>query len=717
MNILNSIFSSMGFSVLFAVCYIGVLVWLAVMRKRKIKSGGKVYSKGIKFLPLLCIALAVFFLRQAIFEAQVGNLQLEIHDENKIFFSFIETLRTFAIDGGYADVIKALNTVYGRTPGWNIYTSLLFIAAPVTGGALILEIVSSIFPRIRLVLCNHIFFWKEVNYFSELNECSLALAESIRKKGNIITRPSIVFTDVYTDFEERDTELYLNAKNIGAICISDDLLHTGIRRKNKKKIFLIDSNEINNLQTLSAMAESFDENKLMNAQIYLFNGDDTFALAGCSIKEQLAKRIPENSPSIVPVNGNRNLVRNLFYYLPLYEPLVGRKDKKVLNVTVMGTGEIGTEAFLSAYWYGQILDCELCINVVSVESEQEFRDKINYVNPDILKTTSACDLLKIYPNKDEMAKPYFKFRYYRSDLKTNNIDELMTAPGADGFRLADSDYFVIALGSDDDNLSVADKVKRAVTIFSLNSQANKNTVISYVIYDSKLCRVLNHNDEKYSNVYDGIYMHAFGALDEIYDTKNVFMEATKEVAEEVGKSYDSIKQGVAENAKRKGRGFYDYWSDIARAAHIKYKAFSAGAVTKSVFNCRDGAAYEKSQQEDLDNYKSMVKSSKNLAERLAWLEHRRWNAYMRICGMRCPADFTKYGKKTKEHKDLDLKLHPCIVECAVSGLKPDLFGDKVKDNFDMLDMVSRDLYYKLYIDIEGKEQEDYKTYDYPIWDF
>ena len=353
------------------------------------------------------------------------------------------------------------------------------------------------------------------------------------------------------------------------------MLHTNLRSVGKKNIYLMDNNDIDNLRALSALSEQKNIKVLRNTKIYLFNSDDTFAIAGCEIEEYINKRFDKkendnksnyiavfahkvkekfelHKPKIIPVNGKKNLVRNLFYSLPLYAPLVGAKDKKTLNLTIMGVGEIGTEAFLTAYWAGQLLDVELCINVIAIESEDEFRNKINYINPDILKTAGPCELLKIYPDRDDLAKPYFKFRYFCKDLKNTDIDSLLTTPREDdGFKIATTDYFVVALGSDEDNLALADKIKKIEASYRLNEKSKDKCVISYVIYNSELCAALNRNSLSSKKIYDGIYMHAFGALDEVYHKKNVFMEDTIAAADKVGNSNDSIKQRVSDKAKKK----------------------------------------------------------------------------------------------------------------------------------------------------------------------
>ena len=108
-----------------------------------------------------------------------------------------------------------------------------------------------------------------------------------------------------------------------------------------------------------------------------------------------------------------------------------------------------------------------------------------------------------------------------------------------------------------------------------------------------------------------------------------------------------------------------------------------------------------------------IKKHMELMNLLAWLEHRRWNAFMRVKGFRHTDSYDAYGVPGVKgaHKQLNLKLHPCLVECDKLGIRAELFQGKDKSNFDLLDDLSYDLYEKGYI------TEDFKKYDYPIYDF
>ena len=102
-----------------------------------------------------------------------------------------------------------------------------------------------------------------------------------------------------------------------------------------------------------------------------------------------------------------------------------------------------------------------------------------------------------------------------------------------------------------------------------------------------------------------------------------------------------------------------------------------------------------------------------LVKRLAWLEHRRWNAFMRSKGFQCSGkmEYEKYIEKTHSHKNLKLKLHPCLVECDDKGMRVDSENEYLKTLlYDMLDCTT------VYVRKDFPEKDDFKTYDYPIED-
>ena len=140
-------------------------------------------------------------------------------------------------------------------------------------------------------------------------------------------------------------------------------------------------------------------------------------------------------------------------------------SSKDFHITIFGSGQIGTEMFLAAYWCGQMLDKQLHITVVSKERKNAFIARINHINPDIMETSNSdSDLLRIYDKPDSPRSPvYFSFDYLRTDIRQDDLYSKMLKDSENG-RMIDSDYFVVALGSDQDNLEIADIVNRLAMI-------------------------------------------------------------------------------------------------------------------------------------------------------------------------------------------------------------------------------------------------------------
>ena len=274
--------------------------------------------------------------------------------------------------------------------------------------------------------------------------------------------------------------------------------------------------------------------------------------------------------------------------------------------------------------------------------------------------------------------------------------------------MVDADYFVVSLGSDEDNLEIADKIARYISLARINDPKSRIPV-AYVVYDDALNKLLKTND-KNDNMF--VDMFPFGSLSDTYSYNKIVFEGIRNYANSIDDSYQkTISNKMA--SERSIQDYYDdsysYWANIARAIHIKYKAFCVG---KTVEEYAEEAKNENSEL--------------NKDRRLAWLEHIRWNAFMRVKGFKAPtideetgyisllSDISdpKDNSNKRKHKNLALKLHPCIVECAEeSGSNND--NDSGKE--DMLDIVTNRL--KNSYKSKNLMTGDFKKYDYPKYDF
>lgn len=656
----------------------------------------------------------------------LGNSGLNWFEEG--FNSLLHTLQTMSLDEGYTEYIDMGNEMFSYL-GWNstvhgVYASCLNILAPIVGGLIIFEVFTNIFTAIKLLT---IPCWKHKYYFSELNERSLALAKSIRDtQKKLFTTPACIFTDAYSDKgDEKKTELLSEAKSNGFICVNDDILHIKKSKLGKRTYILMDEKESANLHSLADLVGDGNRDYLMTGNqkrvnIYVFSAEDISAqkmqimdmllyvekdgenLADIENKlrdkalltdevvkrlqikknelEKEKEKIKAKCPVITVVNSYRNLMTNLFCGIPLYQPLISRKklgitkksqnsDEELLNLTVFGIGYIGMEAVLSAYWMGQMLGYKLHINVISKEEDEEFYNKLKAVNPEILQNSTVIKGTDII--EPDTQAPYCEIEYTQKNIKDvifidgENDSDVQKIKK----KLYETDYFVVSLGTDMDNMTVAERLRREFGKKAQDDSAFKNNVlITYAIYDSDMCEALNFKHTK--NKVKGIYMHAFGGLKTVYSADNIFMENYNAFATGVNAGYD--RSNRASKKANEGDTDYTLWASLARSMHDSYKLFSVGLLDGcSIFDNTEEevknkvsstlVSYMYSLIGPIDKPDSDLNTARAVNEKriaLAWLEHRRWNAFTRVMGYRRLKDITEDGKQKIER----LKLHGCLLE-------------------------------------------------------
>ncbi len=718
---------------------IAAIVWMGVRGAKRRRTPEKHSKTGLSAVLVFSgfLIAIIWLLRFAVGYYSIVVSQCpaqELTPWEEIANSLFKALRTFSMEEEYDAYILGIKGLIAElipSEHWSfplvqnvmvVYASILNLLAPIMGGAIVLEILASAFPKIKL-RWSYLHFRRPKYYFSELNPASLALAKSLFYAEEK-TKPILIFTDTYVDDEkEKESELLQEAKKFDAICVRDDLIHVAKVKRGKRAFYLMDENEFGNLQTLMGLVEDENVKFLRNAEIYLFVQSEAYV----QIERQIYKKLDEEKkrkllkggekPTIVPINGHRNLVNNLFVDVPLFEPLIRKGDPSKFDLTILGNGIIGTEAFLSAYWFGQMLisrnvggkscvdECEMTINIVSNDKEDVFWSKIDYINSEIRDTVRVLkedkceekpDLL-VYDDGKHTNKPYCSVRYVKADVK---VDGFWDGNIPQAQKLLESDYFIVALGNDADNISIADKLRRLIGKKHLEEDAEKsqeengnNVVIAYAVFDSALARILNEK-----NAYQcrekgktDIYLYAFGSIEQVYSYNNVTMSKSILLAEGTGEAYNRAQRQqshIDDNKDRKNDESrnYSYWANLARAMHIRYKAFSLGLIQESIFDhAGTSVKHEEYIAKQCDLYKRIVttkgepdndiapahKDAQIKMHLLAWLEHRRWTAFTRTMGYQRTREYHKNLHLNGEnHKNMELKLHPCLVEAK----KPVLDG-------------------------------------------
>ncbi len=691
--------------------------------------------------------------------------------------ALLMSLRTFGMDGDFDKYIGELapmvTAVFGDSHRWAVgaFASLLSAVAPIVGGAIILEVAAGLFPRFRLFLY-HRMHWRKKYYFSELNSSSLSTMHSILNKGwRVLCRPVMIFTDAYADRSDENTsELILEAKLAGAICVREDITQVPMNRWGKRNIFLIDENENANLIAFTKLASEGNSRFLKKARVFVFSQSDACLQLERRIRASLREKqgfASDKMPEIIPIHRFRNLITNTLTELPLYAPLVGKKPneegKVELKVSIIGMGRIGREMFLSTYWFCQMVGVKTTVTVMSRESKENFYARLSEINPEILGTCEPLYEDESYPRRSKLLKysikgssePYLYINYIQSDVTSESFYESLEQRNG----IADADYILVSLGTDDMNINAANTVFREVAKRNIaDGDAIRKTVIAYVVYNSDLSRTLN-GKTRFSFERDGhhdIIMKAVGDRAVQYSIDNLLTAQSKDRGKRLKEQYkkaDMAPEGNREPKAKRARKAnavkkddrhdgaladamlevdYKSWSNTARMLHIPYKAFSAGFIDKSCFEYKDGEENEYRNRliECIKEYKSFVlaegKYGSSDPERekmileLAWLEHRRWCAFVRTKGYMSTDDYKKYKDMTDSYKHWELKLQPCLVECDKLGIRTD-YGRAAVDGKRIIgapEGTPNDRLDKLTCDLFEDKLADYdmKKYDYPCDD-
>lgn len=656
----------------------------------------------------------------------------------KLFDSFIHTLQTFSMDEDYTQyVLEGKQLLEDNNVGnWGIVygcvASVLNIVAPLLGGAILLDILIGIFPSLKIKV--HQFRHKYV--FSELNEMSITLAEDIYHNHNYKEinkncklKPYIIFTDAYVDDEsEESSELFARAKKIGAICLKTDLLELSFARSKTVTYLLIDKNVEDNITSFSKLIfnkrkdekkKSFflgksrnkkhlfpvgtiekENEKETRVRFFVFvqeeHESDTIhrILNSSDVKEQVTVRA---------IRDYMNSVINLMAKVPLFLPLI-YTPKDELNITIIGSGSIAQEVFKAIYWCGQMKDKKLNIAVLSKDASS-MEKRMNEFNKEMMECCiKNSEKLRIY--ESEMNGP-FNHPYLNSKIFKDIEDVTILSSYSDDI-LKKTDYYVIALGSDALNHKMTSILSQKLSSLKLVSKDGcpETTVIVPAIFDSELAEAIRISRPDPSRFES--FIVPFATFKERFSCQNVFFMSFSDDALSTQKLYAQKQSGKCANDE------YSWMADVVKEVHAPYKLFGLDLVKRAAGNGRD--LYE------IDASSSVEVTSKQYYE-LAWLEHRRWNAFMRSQGFSCPSwkVFESYCKISKNHKNIPLKLHPCLVE---SSLTPTT-GLNITDNcnpsdyedicYDRLDYASVKIFHTMHLlndRFSLPPKSGYKAYDY-----
>lgn len=580
------------------ICLIGSIV-LAITqskgrRKRlkfldasKILLLGVVLSSGVLFVPVYMNELIA---------SDCGLLEV-------LLLSIHNVIRLFIVDGEFSFITS--NLVGIPEYMYKCYTvlfSILFVFAPVLTFGFVLTFFKNVSAYRRYI--TH--YNSDIFIFSELNEKSLTLAESLYKNDR--KKRFFVFTDVYEKEEEEISELIEKLKEIGAIYFKKDIAAINFSFHNKKSnlnFFIIGEDQNENITQSLTIIDKFKSRE--NTNLYLFSTLVeaelllTKAFTGCE-KEENDKAAPIKI-KVRRVNEVRSLIaRNLYEngFEKIFSSAVKSEDGiKRINAVVVGMGKHGTEMTKALSWFCQMTGFVVNIDSFDVGSDAEQR------------FVSACpELMKFSGKLDISGEAKYTINIHnKTNVATADFENCV-------LNLPQTTYVFVALGNDEKNISTAIRLRQIFERKGISPEIQ--AIVCNTDKKEALEGISNFKGQKYN-------------IDFIGDIRSSYSEEVILHSDVENKALERhLKWGKEADFWQYD---YNYRSSIASAIHHKMKVLCGipGA---------DKAPDERTQEELVA---------------LRILEHCRWNAYMRSEGY-------VYGGTVEKSGRNDLaKMHNCLV--------------------------------------------------------
>lgn len=489
----------------------------------------------------------------------------------KVFLiSVHNTIRLFIVDGEF-DIISEHMSTLSRDFAiiYSVFAAFIFVFAPVLTFSVVFSLFMNIFSHQKLMLN----FNKDLYVFSELNEKSLALAQSI---SNNHPERIIVFNDVFDNDTEKQYELKSEAKKLSAIFLKNDIVEMNYAKKHSKKkriyLFFIGENDEENIEQCISVIESYKNRA--NTRMYLFSDsiESEFILNSIDKGKIKLRRINEVQSLVY-----RNLYSNGHY---LFDNAVYNEEieRKVISVAVVGLGKYGIEMTKALIWFCQMEGYWLKLNAYDKRPDAE--DKFKRLCPEILDEKHNGNIndsgdaqyqITIHPNID--------------------IDNYEFREAAVSQR--DTNYIFVSLGDDEKNIA------EAYYIRSIFEAAQLHPRIETVLHSTRkkefLENAVNFKGDKMDVIFIGGTQSSF--------SESVIMGSELEKI--------ALERHLKWGDEEEFWSFeYNYRSSVASSIHKQMKIYcNIPGITK--------------------NKEDRSEDEKTLIRRL---EHRRWNAYMRAEG-------------------------------------------------------------------------------------
>ncbi len=618
-------------------CLAGSFLLAFILLKVPYKSGRLLTPSRILFAGVVLSALFLFIpiYKSTFNETECGWVET-------ILISLHNMIRLFVVDGEFSFITDNVVSE-GLFKAYSVMFSVLFVLAPFLTFGFVLSFFKNLSAHTRYVKG----FFKEVFVFSELNEKSLALAESLKNNGKkrrsffrfikrIFTEKNkgkifkeyitarkrlLVFNDVFEREEEQSFEMIERARELGAICFKKDILAVNYKFHGWKvpiHFFNIAENQSENISQALRLIDKYKYRKETNLYVLATSIEAEILLASAfnEEKKEEDEKKKEIAIKVRRINEVQSLIfRNIYEkgFEMIFDSAIESDGVKKINAMVIGLGQHGMEMTKALTWAGQMDGYDILIN--SFDKSKTVKEEFQ----------SKCPELVYFSGKDLKPQDTSYTVNINPDINVDSVefDRIVT-------ELPQTTYAFVALGDDEKNIAIAIKLR------ILFERLGYKTKIQAVVYNTDkkeaLSDVKNYAGQGYN-------------IDFIGDMKTSYSEEVILDSEVEDKALERHKKWGSESSF--WQFDYNYKSSVASAIHSSLKR-ECGI---------PGIHLEPEQREEADR------------DNIRMLEHRRWNAYMRSEG------FIYSGSIDKATRNGLAKLHNWLVPFDELPL-----SEKVKDD-------------------------------------
>lgn len=397
---------------------------------------------------MLAVSVVVFLGAMALRIPVQSNA---VTDPERVALAAVDALRYFTLGVVFQPVDGISNTLLAL---WYRYLDVgISFVAPFCTTMILLSLMQML-GWVRFRLC----FWRPVYCFSELNERSFALANSVMEDWNNgegdFFKPVLVFFKTEPHDDSVELQYRAEAQRLGAAFYREPIHAVRLPDPwlRRVKVFLIDQDEDANMGTATRMKDWISPDRkrrfpghYTDSDLLVFSTRESSEVVFDKLLAELKARRerllgPDRAKredariDLHLVNETKLIAQKLLWEHPLYESVEGSKGGEI-SMLMVGGGRLGMEILRTAMVCGVMDTCKFRAVVVDANGE-DLRRQFRHA----------------YGELPESIRDAIQFR--QADVYAADFDRLLE----DMERKPN--YVVVATGDDERNVTTAQFLQR-----------------------------------------------------------------------------------------------------------------------------------------------------------------------------------------------------------------------------------------------------------------